>query len=75
MFAAQILDLVLGQLRQVSSLEQDLAADDFARVLKQSDDGKAGHALAGTALADQSDDLAFANLKVRPSRTLAIPFG
>ena len=63
-FAAKALHLLFIPGREILSLVEDAAADDFAGVGQDLHDGIGGHGLAGAGFADDAEDLAPVKLKV-----------
>ena len=62
--AADLSDSAVAELRQVGALEDDRAALDAGRrAAEQANDRAAGDRLAATALADQAEDLAAADIE------------
>ena len=63
LLAADVADLGVGQLQQVLTVEDDLAADDLAgRVRDQAHDRQGADALAAAALADKAQRLSLFDL-------------
>ena len=61
---------LLGELKQVTSIEEDLSPRDARRARKQSQNRKTGHGLPAACLADQAEDLAFPHLERNPQQSL-----